>query len=72
MYPILLEVTPSPTPTPNINGVLTQGTSLFAWVFECLGSVVTTILAHPILLIGSLIMLVGLVVGICRRLMNLS
>lgn len=64
-------VTPTPTPIP-IESVLKEGTSLFAWVFKCLGSVVTTILDHPILLIGSLIMLAGLVIGIFRRLMNLS
>lgn len=52
--------------------LLESATSLFTWVMTQLGIVITTITANPLLLLGFLIGLVGLVIGITRRLMNLS
>ncbi len=45
---------------------------LFSWVMTSLGSVISTILENPILLLGFLMVLCGFVIGIVRRLMNLS
>ena len=52
--------------------LLAQATSLFTWVTTNLATLVTTITSNPILLLGFLMSLVGFVVGITRRLMNLS
>ena len=52
--------------------LLAQATSLFTWVTTNLAALVTTITSNPILLLGFLMSLVGFVVGITRRLMNLS
>lgn len=52
--------------------LLEQATSLFTWVTTNLATLVTTITSNPILLLGFLMSLVGFVVGITRRLMNLS
>ena len=52
--------------------LLEQATSLFTWVTTSLVTLVTTITSNPILLLGFLMSLVGFVVGITRRLMNLS
>ena len=57
----------------SIADILTQATALFNWVFTTsLPTIVTTITSNAILLIGLLISLCGLVVGMMRRLMNLS
>lgn len=52
--------------------LLTQASALFEWVMTNLASVVSTITSNPILLLGFLITLCGFVIGITRRLMNLS
>ena len=52
--------------------LLAQATELFSWVMTSLASVVTTITGNPILLLGFLMTLVGFVVGITRRLMNIQ
>ena len=52
--------------------LLEQATALFTWVTTNLATLVTTITSNPILLLGFLMSLVGFVVGITRRLMNLS
>lgn len=52
--------------------LLASATTLFTWVMTQLGSVITTITASPLLLLGFLMSLVGFVIGITRRLMNLS
>lgn len=53
--------------------ILSQATLLFQWVFTTsLPTVVTTITGNPLLLFGFLITLVGLVVGIFRRLSNIG
>ena len=52
--------------------LLAAATSLFSWVMTQLGSVITTITGSPLLLLGFLMALVGFVIGITRRLMNLS
>lgn len=52
--------------------LLAQATTLFNWVMTSLASVVNTITANPILLLGFLMSLCGFVVGYVRRLMNLS
>lgn len=49
---------------------LESATALFTWTFNSLGTVITTITANPILLVGLLITLVGFVVGIFKRLTN--
>ncbi len=52
--------------------LLSQATALFTWVMTQLAAVVTTITGNPILLLGFLMSLCGFVIGIVRRLMNLS
>lgn len=52
--------------------LLAQATSLFTWVMTSLASVVSTITSNPILLLGFLMTLVGFVIGITRRLMNIQ
>ena len=49
---------------------LESATALFTWVFNSLGTVITTITGNPILLVGLLISLVGFVIGIFKRLTN--
>lgn len=56
----------------SIADILSAAGDLFTWVFARLGTVVTTITSNPILLFGFLITLVGLVVGIFRRLSNIG
>lgn len=56
----------------SISDILSQATLLFNYVFNSLGTVVSTITSNPILLFGFLITLVGLVVGIFRRLSNIG
>lgn len=56
----------------SISSITTEATTLFTWVMTSLSSIVTTITANPILYMGFLMSLVGFVVGIMRRLMNLS
>lgn len=60
------------TPLIGIAALLDSGTKLFAWVMTQLGTVISTITSNPILLLGFLMALVGFVIGITRRLMNLS
>lgn len=55
-----------------MTALLSQATELFSWVMTQLAAVVTTITSNPILLLGFLMALVGFVIGITRRLMNLS
>lgn len=55
-----------------MTALLADATTLFTWVMTQLSTVVTTISSNPILLLGFLMALVGFVVGITRRLMNLS
>lgn len=52
--------------------LLEDATALFTWVMTQLATVVTTISSNPILLLGFLMALVGFVIGITKRLMNLS
>ena len=52
--------------------LLSQATELFTWVMGNIATIAETITSNPILLIGWLITLVGLCVGIVRRLMNLQ
>lgn len=52
--------------------LLSQATALFTWAMTQLGSVVNTITSSPILLFGFLLSLVGFVIGLTRRLMNIS
>ena len=44
----------------SISDILTQAGLLFTWVFQQLATVVTTITANPLLMVGFLITLVGL------------
>ncbi len=59
-------------PLTGIANLLDSATKLFTWVMTCLGSVIDTIMGSPLLLFGFLMALCGFVIGICRRLMNLS
>ena len=52
--------------------LLASATTLFTWVTTQLGSIISTITSNPLLLLGFLMSLVGFVIGITRRLMNLS
>lgn len=61
-----------PAATNGMTELLAAATSLFTWVMTQLGSVITTITGSPLLLLGFLMALVGFVIGITRRLMNLS
>lgn len=56
----------------SIADILTQAGLLFTWVFQQLATVVSTITANPLLMVGFLITLVGLVVGMFRRLVNVQ
>lgn len=58
--------------TSTMTELLESATALFTWVMTSLASIITTITSNPLLLLGFLITLVGFVVGITRRLMNLS
>lgn len=59
--------------TASIADILTQATALFNWIFTTsLPTIVQTLTSNAILLVGLLISLCGLVVGMMRRLMNLS
>lgn len=60
------------TPANAMTELLAAATSLFSWVMTQLGTVITTITSNPLLLLGFLMALVGFVIGITRRLMNLS
>lgn len=55
-----------------LSALLEQATALFTWVMTSLSNVVTTITSNPILLLGFLMTLVGFVIGITRRLMNIQ
>lgn len=57
---------------PSMADILTQAGLLFTWVFQQLATVVTTITSNPLLLFGFLITLVGLVIGIFKRLSNIG
>lgn len=60
---------------PTVNAMtelLAAATSLFTWVMTQLGSVITTITSNPILLLSFLMVLVGFVFGILRRLININ
>ena len=52
--------------------LLAQAQLLFTWVMTNIATLATTILANPILLFGFLITLVGLCVGIFKRLSNIG
>lgn len=52
--------------------LLADATTLFQWVMTNLATVISTITSQPILLLGFLMALCGFVIGICKRLMNLS
>lgn len=56
----------------SIADILSSASELFTWVFGRLGTVISTITSNPLLLFGFLITLVGLVVGIFRRLSNIG
>lgn len=56
----------------SISDILTQAGLLFNYVFTSLGTVVSTITSNPLLLFGFLITLVGLVIGIFKRLSNIG
>lgn len=46
---------------------LALATQLLTWVLTSVGSVITTIMANPILLIGFMILLISFVVGLVIR-----
>lgn len=53
-----------------MQALLTQATALFKWVFNSLLTVVSVVTNNPILLVSLLCMLVGLVIGVFKRLTN--
>ena len=55
-----------------IQDILTEGTSLFGWVMTQLATLLTTVTSNGLLLIGFIMVLVGFVIGIFRRLVNIS
>ena len=55
-----------------ISDILTEGTALFSWVMTQLATLLTTVTSNGILLIGFIMVLVGFVIGIFRRLVNVS
>lgn len=60
------------TPVASMSDLLAQAKLLFDWVFQNLATVVSTILSNPLLLFGFLITLVGLVIGVFKRLSNIG
>ena len=55
-----------------ITDILTEGTSLFSWVMTQLATLLTTVTSNGLLLVGFIMVLVGFVIGIFRRLVNIS
>lgn len=55
-----------------IQDILTEGTSLFSWVMTQLATLLTTVTSNGLLLVGFIMVLVGFVIGIFRRLVNIS
>lgn len=55
-----------------MTALLEAATSLFTWVTTNLATIINTVSTNPLLLMGFLTSLVGLVIGVVRRLMNLS
>lgn len=75
MYKLVGSVVGAPIPNGEVASIadlLTQATALFTWVFQQLATVVSTITSNPLLMIGFLITLVGLVVGMFKRLVNIQ
>lgn len=75
MYRIFGQIVSAPVPNgevASIADILTQAGLLFTWVFNQLATVVATITANPLLMVGFLITLVGLVVGMFKRLVNVQ
>ena len=52
--------------------ILEQATLLFTWCMTQLGALVTQISSTPILMLGFLVSLVGLIVGLTKRLINIK
>ena len=75
MYRLIGDAVGAPLPhgeVASIADILTQAGLLFTWVFNQLATVVSTITANPLLMVGFLITLVGLVVGMFKRLVNIQ
>ena len=68
MYPVIFQ-TASPTPMGNI---LKPAGELFGWATTSLGTLINTISSHPILFLGFLVSLVGLIVGLTKRLVRIK
>lgn len=58
--------------TNTMTELLEAATALFTWVTTNLATIINTVASNPLLLMGFLTSLVGLVIGVVRRLMNLS
>ncbi len=51
--------------------LLEAATQLFTWSMTNLATVVSTVLSNPLLLMGFLLGIVGFVIGLTKRLMNI-
>lgn len=51
----------------SITGLLQMATEMFTWFITSMGTLVTFIIDHPIVIVGFLILLVGAVVGMFMR-----
>lgn len=58
--PVMFEATP-------LDNFLTAATSLLSWCLTSMGSIITAIIAQPMLLIGFLITVVSLAFGLVFR-----
>ena len=50
-----------------MSGLLENGTTVLTWVLTSIGEVCEVIVAQPLLLLGTICMLIGFVYGIIRR-----
>lgn len=63
LYPVLATSTPG-----SFSDILANATEVFTWFITSMGSLVTFVLAHPIVLMMFMILLTGSVIGMFMRL----
>lgn len=63
LYPVLATSTPG-----SFSDILANATEVFTWFITSMGSLVTFVLAHPIVLMMFMILLSGSVIGMFMRL----
>lgn len=59
-------------PVSAMTELLAAATELFTWTMTSMGSVITTVTSNPLLLLSFMMTLVGFVVGMFRRVINVN